>query len=322
MTDGLSDADRWDGFAAPPPGCSGGAVAVGNFDGVHLGHAALLRTLRRHADALGGPAVVVSFDPHPMQLLDPGRFQPLLTDPETRAGLLRAAGADAVILLRTTPVLLRLSAEEFFDRLLRERLNVRAMVEGFNFRFGRDRAGDTALLERMCRGAGVRFEVVPPLEADGAPVSSSRVRDALLAGDVATAARLLGRRFAVHGRVAEGAKRGRTIGFPTANLTDVATLLPGDGVYAATATVGEATYAAAVNVGPNPTFGETARKVEAHLIDFAGDLYGREITVVFAERLRGTRPFGSAAELIEQLRRDVERLRGMVPARSGSEGSG
>src|SRR5947209_5852478 len=150
---------------APPPECRGGAVAVGNFDGVHLGHASLMRALRE----AGRPAVVVSFDPHPLLLLAPERFQPLLTTPEDRAAYLRDCGADHVVLLRTTPELLRLSAEEFFARILRDGFRARAVVEGFNFRFGHDRTGDTGLLAKLCGESAMRFALVPPLELDGAP---------------------------------------------------------------------------------------------------------------------------------------------------------
>jgi riboflavin kinase/FMN adenylyltransferase len=180
------------------------------------------------------------------------------------------------------------------------------VVEGYNFRFGRGRAGDTNTLRELCARTGVEFEEVPPLVVGGEPVSSSRVRTALVAGDVAFAAELLGRPHRIAGTVVTGAKRGRTIGFPTANLDGVPTLVPAVGVYAVRALVGGASHPAAANVGPNPTFGEDARKIEVHLIDFAGDLYGKELTVEFVARLRDTRPFAGAAELSEQLKRDVE----------------
>jgi riboflavin kinase/FMN adenylyltransferase len=294
---------NWD--EAPPGECRGGAVAVGNFDGVHLGHAALVRQLRERAR----PAVVVSFDPHPLLLLAPERFQPLLTTPEDRAELLRECGAEHVVLFRTTPELLKLSAEEFFTRILRDGFRPRAIVEGFNFRFGRDRGGDTDLLAALCRGAGIDFTLVPPLELDGAPVSSSRVRSALLAGDVTEAARLMGRTYRIRGVVGTGQKRGRTLGFPTANLEQVPTLLPGDGVYAVRVTHDDKTFAGAANVGPNPTFGEHARKLEVHMIDFAGDLYGETLGIAFLRRLRGTRPFAGPDDLVKQLRQDVEEAR-------------
>ncbi len=300
---------RLDWDKAPAPICRGGAVTVGNFDGVHLGHASLVDTLCRKAQAVGGPAVVVTFDPHPLALLAPERFQPLLTTPADRAVRLAELGADVVVLLRTAPELLRVSADEFFARILRDGFQPRAVVEGFNFRFGHDRGGDTDTLATLCRAAGIDFTLVPPLELDGAPVSSSRVRSALLAGDVTEAARLMGRRYHLAGVVGTGQKRGRTLGFPTANLEQVQTLLPGDGVYAVRVSHDGQTFAGAANVGPNPTFGELARKLEVHLIDFSGDLYGESLGVAFLRRLRGTRPFAGPDDLVRQLRQDVEQAR-------------
>jgi riboflavin kinase/FMN adenylyltransferase len=294
----------------PPPACRGGAVSVGNFDGVHRGHAALVAELAARARQVGGPAVAVTFDPHPIALLAPERLQPLLTTPPDRAELLQAAGADHVLILRTTPELLHLEARAFVDRVLGERLAARALVEGFNFRFGRGRAGDNELLAEWCRGRGVSLAVVPPFALDGAVVSSSRVRAALEAGDVAAAARLLGRPYRLRGVVGEGAKRGRALGFPTANLQQPATLVPGNGVYAVRARpAGGGVWPGAANVGPNPTFGEQARKVEVHLIGYEGDLYGRPLAVDFVARLRDTRPFAGPADLVRQLRADVAAAR-------------
>jgi riboflavin kinase/FMN adenylyltransferase len=297
----------------PPPACRGGAVAVGNFDGVHLGHAALVSRLRAMAEAVGGPAVAVMFDPHPIALLAPERLLPLLTTPADRAELLQRAGADHVVILRTTPELLRLEAREFLDTILGDRLAANAVVEGFNFRFGRGRAGDLELLGAWCRRRDVEFAVVGRQAVDCAVVSSSRVRTALEAGDVAAAARLLGRQYRLRGVVGAGAKRGRTLGFPTANLTEPATLVPGDGVYAARVMLADgSTWPGAANIGPNPTFGEQTRKLEVHLIGFDGDLYGQPIAVDFISRLRETRQFAGPADLVAQLRLDVEMVRRVV----------
>lgn len=289
----------------PPAGFTGGAVTVGNFDAVHRGHRALIRAAEAHADRLGGPVVVVTFDPPPHEVLFPGSAREPLTTLPDRAEWLHAAGAGHVVVFRTSPALLALSPEAFFEDVLLRQLGARAVVEGYNFRFGRGRSGDTTTLREMCTAAGVEFEEVPPLVVAGEPVSSSRVRVALLAGDVALAAELLGRPYRVAGTVVAGAKRGRTIGFPTANLGDVPTVLPGNGVYAVRATVDGHTHPAAANVGPNPTFGEHARKVEVHLLGFSGDIYGRPMAVEFMAKLRDTRPFAGPAELVEQLRRDI-----------------
>ncbi|HJZ53641.1 MAG TPA: riboflavin biosynthesis protein RibF [Gemmataceae bacterium] len=294
----------WTAF--PPPGFTGGAVTVGNFDGVHLGHQALVAAARRWAERVGGPAVAVTFDPPPYQVLFPGPVRPPLTTLTDRAGLLHAAGADHVVILRTEPALLALSPEAFFEDILARQLGAKAIAEGYDFRFGRGRAGDTALLRELCAKAGFGFEEVSPVVLGGEPVSSSRVRTALLAGKVADAAELLGRPYRITGTVVTGAKRGRTIGFPTANLADVPTVLPGNGVYAVRAFVDGVEYPGAANIGPNPTFGEDARKVEVHLIGFTGDVYGRPMTAEFVAKLRDTRPFAGANELVEQLKKDME----------------
>jgi riboflavin kinase/FMN adenylyltransferase len=296
-----------DWHAHPPAAVLGGAVTVGNFDGVHRGHRALVAAARRQADGAGGPAVAVTFDPPPHQILHPGSERAPLTTVPRRADLLHALGADHVVVLRTGPALVALSAEAFFEDLIGRQLGARAVVEGYNFRFGRGRAGTNDTLRELCRAARMAFEEVPPFAVGDEPVSSSRVRAALVGGDVTGAAELLGRNYRIEGTVGAGARRGRTLGFPTANLGDVPTVLPGNGVYAVRATVGGAAWPAAANVGPNPTFGEDGRKIEVHLIGFAGDLYGRPMEVEFVAHLRDTRPFGGVAELVAQLKQDIER---------------
>jgi riboflavin kinase/FMN adenylyltransferase len=315
-----------DWFEHPPADLTGGAVTVGNFDGVHRGHLELVAAARRLAAQVGGPAVAVTFDPPPHQVLHPGQPDPLSSSPADavsdvaggrpplsaiarRAELLHAAGADHVVVLRTSPALLALSAEAFFEDILSRQLQAKAVVEGYNFRFGRGRAGTTDTLRELCAAAGIVFELVPPLTVGGEPVSSSRVRHALVSGDVSAAAELLGRNYAIAGTIVTGARRGRTIGFPTANLGDVPTVLPGNGVYAVRATVDGRAWPAAANVGPNPTFGDDARKIEVHLIGFSGDVYGKPMDVEFVSRLRDTRPFNGADELIAQLKQDVEQAK-------------
>jgi riboflavin kinase/FMN adenylyltransferase len=290
-------------------------VAVGNFDGVHRGHAALVAELRRQARAVGGPAVAVTFDPHPLKVLRPEQFQPVLTTVSERARLLHGCGADAVLFLKTTPALLQLGAAAFFQQVLQDRLAARAIVEGTNFGFGRNREGTIETLALLCRQAGLPLAIVPPVLRGGRPVSSSRVRKALERGAVREAADLLDRPYRLQGTVVTGRQRGRTIGFPTANLEKIETLVPGDGVYAVEVQRGDESWPGALNIGPNPTFGEHARKVEAHLIGFQGDLLGQTLAIDFLDRLRDTRPFASVAELVEQLRRDIEDCRRIVTNR-------
>ncbi len=290
----------------PPAVCTGGAVTVGNFDGVHRGHQALVAAARKLAQSVAGPAVVVTFGTPPHQVLHPGSERPPLTTIPQRAELLHALGADHVIVLRTSPALLALSPEAFFEDVLARQLGAKGIVEGYDFRFGRGRSGTNATLRDLCLAAGMAFEEVPQLTFNGEPVSSSRVRAALVAGDVTRAAELLNRNYRIAGTVVTGAKRGRTIGFPTANLGAVPTVLPGNGVYAVRAEVEGRVWPAAANIGPNPTFGENAQKIEAHLIDFAGDVYGQPMEVEFVARLRDTRPFNGVAELVAQLKQDIE----------------
>jgi riboflavin kinase / FMN adenylyltransferase len=292
---------------APPPEVRGGVVAVGNFDGVHRGHASLIAAARETGRS---PVVAATFDPHPLVLLAPEKYQPPLTTVAERARLLHAVGADHVAILQTTPELLALSPQAFFGAILRESLAARGVVEGFNFRFGKDRAGSNDTLRTLCAAAGVEFREVPAFTRDGRPVSSSRVRDALLSGDVAAAAELFARPYRVSGIVGTGARRGRALGFPTANLEGIETIVPAEGVYAVSVTADAGrVFAGAAHIGPNATFGEDARTVEVHLLDFAGDLYGQELAVDFLARLRGTQKFAGVDALVEQMRRDVAEAR-------------
>jgi riboflavin kinase/FMN adenylyltransferase len=201
--------------------------------------------------------------------------------------------------------LLQLSALEFFEEVVKARLAARALVEGDSFGFGRNREGNIPMLEEICRRSGMALTVVPSVIHDGQVVSSSRVRNSLEKGLVVEAAQSLGRPYSLRGRVVVGQQRGRKLGFPTANLEDIETLVPGDGVYAARVEHAGNFWSGAANIGPNPTFGENRRKVEVHLIGYAGELVGQNLNVQFVERLRDTRPFSSVDALVVQLQQDV-----------------
>lgn len=304
----------WDGPV--PDVCRGGAVTLGNFDGVHRGHAALLAELRGQAQRVRGPAVALTFDPHPLHLLRPESRVPVLTTLPRRAELLQEAGADHVLILTTTPAMLQVGAAEFYTKVIRNSLAVRAVAEGENFRFGRNREGTVATLATLCAADAVQLSIVPPLLIDGEPVSSSRVRTLITQGQVRAAAELLGRPHALEGIVGKGQQRGRLLRFPTANLEHIVTLIPGDGVYAVRVHVGPTVWPGAANVGPNPTFGEQARKVEVHLLDFEGDLYDRALRIDFIDRLRDTRAFAKGEELTAQLHRDVAQARRILQPRA------
>lgn len=292
------------------PDCRGGFVTIGNFDGVHRGHRAMLARLRELADAAGVPPVAVTFDPPPVAILRPEKLPPRLTTLERRTELLKAAGADHVVAYPVDADLLKQSPEAFFRTVVLGRLGAVGVLEGPNFHFGRDRAGDVKRLAELCSDHGLACEIVAPTADEGGEmISSTRVRRLIAEGDVASAADLLGSEYVIDGVVTRGAGRGRGLGFPTANLTEIETLVPGHGVYAAVATVDGESYAAAVHIGPNVTFGEETATVEAHLLDFDGDLYGRRLSLAFRDRVRGTRRFDDPATLRDQLTRDVAEVR-------------
>lgn len=292
----------------------GGALTIGNFDGVHLGHARLIERLTASARAVSGPSVVFTFDPHPVRILRPDRAPWPLTWIERKARLLEKLGVDCVIAYPTDETLLALSDREFFQQIVREELAARAMVEGPNFFFGHNRTGTIDVLRKLTADAGMELDVVDPVVMGGGIVSSSRVRELLAAGKVDLARGLLTEPYRIRGIVTHGAGRGARIGFPTANLAGIDTLLPAPGVYAGCAFVAAGHWAAAINIGPNPTFGEQELKVEVHLIGFHGPLYGEPVEVDFRSRIREVRPFGGVSELREQLARDIEAAKNALPA--------
>lgn len=296
----LRDSDR---------GC---ALAIGNFDGVHRGHASLIARLVERAREIAGPAVVLTFDPHPICLLRPELAQPPLTTIERRAELLGMLGVDVVVAYPTDAALLSLSPRDFFETMVVGSLGARAMVEGPNFFFGKDRAGDVDLLATMCREQGISLDVMEAFQEGEKMVSSSRVRRAIEAGQLDVARELLTAPFRISGTVVHGEARGRLLGFPTANLSGIKTLLPKRAVYAASALVEDALWPAAVNIGARPTFGDAGVGVEAHLIGFSGDLYGKSIDLDLVSVLREIRPFGKIEELKEQLQRDVAEAKEVV----------
>jgi len=295
-----------------PETVRGGAVAIGNFDGVHQGHLRIIKLLLERAREVDGPAIVFTFDPHPVRILRPEQCPPPLTWTERKAELLASHGVDKIIAYPTDEQLLGLSAKEFFERIVCDSLSARAMVEGPNFFFGHNREGDVELLGKLTDGAGISLDVVEPYELEGQLVSSSRVRQLIAEGQVALASKMLSAPYRIRGMVTHGAGRGSKLGFATANLEAVDTLLPLEGVYAGRAWVGSSPHAAAISLGPNPTFGQTQIKVEVHLIDYDESLYGQPLEVEFIERLRGIVAFESQERLVEQLEKDIAQVRSIV----------
>jgi riboflavin kinase/FMN adenylyltransferase len=288
-----------------PHDLRGGALSIGNFDGVHRGHAKLVERLLAKANELNGPAIVFTFDPHPVRLLRPESAPPPLTWTDRKAQLLADLGVTAIIAYPTDEALLALSPQEFFKRIVQDKLAALAMIEGPNFFFGHNRAGNIETLGQLCDSAAISLEIVPPVTVARQIVSSSRVRAAIQAGDVDLARQLLTRPYRVRGMVTHGAGRGAKLGFPTANLAAIDTLLPAQGVYAARAISTAGQWPAAINIGPNPTFGEQSLKIEAHLVGFDGSLYGQPLELEFLSRLRSIRPFDSVEALKNQLNHDI-----------------
>ncbi len=287
-------------------------MSIGNFDGVHLGHARLAERLTAMARQIDGPAVVLTFDSSPSRILHPEQAPARLGWTERKAQLLTSLGVDAVVAYPTDRALLQLEAREFFDRIIRGRLQARAMVEGPNFFFGHNRSGTVDLLRQFCDEAAMRLEVVEPVQIEGQIVSSSRVRSAIDSGAVDRAAQMLGRAYRLRGTVIRGAGRGAKLGYPTANVGQILTLLPGEGIYACRARVKDTWWPAAVNVGPNPTFDEGTLKVEAYLLGFQGDIYDQSIELDFFARLRDIERFDSVDQLTQQMDRDIEATRQVV----------
>jgi riboflavin kinase/FMN adenylyltransferase len=292
----------------------GSAVTIGFFDGVHLGHQAVIRQAVKAATERDLRAVALTFDRHPREVLTPDNVPQLLTTLRRKAELIEAQGVDVLAVMEFDEDVSRWPPERFVDQALVEGLGIGHAVVGANFTFGNKAAGTAEVLEDLGRTRGFAVETVSLTILDGQPVSSTSIRRALADGDLAWPALALGRRYVVEGTVIPGAGRGRDLGFPTANLrTPARILLPGRGVYAGRAYEGGTGWTAAINVGMNPTFGEEPIHVEAFLLDFDGDLLGTVLAVEFWERLRDEVRFESAEALAVQMKEDVARTRALVP---------
>lgn len=288
-------------------------VALGNFDGVHLGHQVVMRRAVEEGRERGLGAVAAVFDPHPREVLWSGGEPKLLTSLEVRRELLINCGVDEVRAIRFDRDLSKKSPGEFVREVLIGELDAAVVVVGENFRFGYRASGDVEALKRYMREAGGDAYAVPISGALGEDISSTRIRKLIVGGEVREAARLLGRPYLLRGEVVKGDRRGRTLGFPTANvLPDKRALVPGYGVYAGHVRVGRKYFGACTNVGMAPTFERRESKVEAHLLDYGGDLYGEVVDVTFVERLRPEKRFSGLEELKDQIARDVEEARRIV----------
>jgi riboflavin kinase/FMN adenylyltransferase len=291
-------------------------VTVGNFDGLHLGHQKILQSVRERARATGELAAVITFDPHPMRVLQPDRAPLMIQTLSQRLAGFERMGMDAALVLRFDRALSLVSPTEFIERILVGGLRAVAILVGANFRFGHRGAGDVRLLGEFGRRDGFDVGIVPPVEVGGVMVSSTGVRTVVASGDVAEAIPMLGRAFALTGEIRAGVGRGRTILFPTLNLAPEQELLPKLGVYATECAVGGKLYSAVTNVGTRPTFNGSGVTVESHLFDFSETVASGAMEVRFNARIRDERKFSGADALREQIARDIEEARKFFAERS------
>jgi riboflavin kinase/FMN adenylyltransferase len=292
---------------SPPPG--GTVVTIGNFDGVHLGHREIFRRVVTGARERQAAAAVITFEPHPLRLLAPEKAPPRINTPKEKVRLIAASCIDLLVVLPFTRKLAALSAADFVTDILVDRLDVRHLVIGYDYAFGRNREGDAAFLAAAASRFGFTLEILEPLRAGSKVYSSTRIRQTLLQGDVNGVVSVLGRHFTLDGRVVGGDGRGRKLGFPTANLSTTKELLPREGVYAVRVRHGRRMYDAVANLGRRPTFAGAEPSLEIHLLDFAGGLYGARLRIYFVERLRDEQRFPSVAALQAAVKADIEQAR-------------
>jgi len=292
-----------------PPTVEGTVVTVGTFDGVHLGHIDVIRRLVARARVVGAPSLLLSFDPHPLEVVNPSAAPLLLTTTEEKLEVIAETGLDYLAIMPFTHELASYGAEEFVERILRRRFRMQELLIGHDHGFGHRRAGNVAVLQELGAADGFPVDVVEAVSGpDGQHVSSTSIRRAVAGGDLERAAQGLGRRYSVSGTVVAGNSRGRQLGFATINLSPLSPrkLLPPEGVYAVMVQTPAGPFGGMMNLGPRPTFGDTEPSIEAHLFDVSRDFYGNRVRIDFVSFLRETRKFGSPQELVAQLGKDRE----------------
>ncbi len=291
-------------------------LTIGNFDGVHRGHQRILATGKKRASDQDVPLAVMTFDPHPLEILRPNDPPQKISTTAGKLRHLESCGVDEVVIAKSTPSLLRVEATAFIETVIVDRFRPLAIVEGFNFGFGKGRQGSGETLKQFADRWDYQVELVEPFkqmldDGDKVRTSSSLIRSLITQGNMRGAADGLGRPFALEGVVVEGSKRGRTIGFPTANLKTTDQIIPADGVYAGRVAIDGAVKKTAISIGSTPTFDGQLRQVEAHVLDFEGDLYGQALEVEFVEHVRGQKKFASIEALVAQITQDVEQVRNL-----------
>ena len=292
-----------------PASFNSAAVTLGNFDGVHLGHRELFRSLVRTARQLNCPSVVYTFDPHPLKFLAPDKAPLLLNTLEEKQRLIAASHVDYLVETPFTADFAKMSPEKFVTDILLEKLHIKALIVGYDYAFGKGRGGDVDFLRACGEMYGFSVEVLQPVGDDGLPYSSTRIRQMVAAGDVVGVVRLLGRQYNLEGVVVPGDQRGRELGFPTANLETEKEQLPAPGVYAVKVRHNLQEYSGVVNIGRRPTFDVEGSTIEVYLLDFTGELYGQKLRVYFVERLRDEQKFDSIDDLVTTIEMDVVRAR-------------
>jgi len=285
-------------------------LTIGNFDGVHRGHQALFRRVKEWAQRLEGESVVMTFDPHPLQVLAPGKGPAFITCHESKLKLIESCGIDVTIVIPFSREFSQISANDFVEKLLVDKFGVKAIVVGYDYRFGHSREGDIDFLKKMGQRFGFSVDTVSGLRIEETMVSSTAIRRLIKEGDIREAGRLLGRSYEISGTIVQGRQRGgRLLGFPTANIRMTTQAQPRRGVYVVEVDVEGRTYGGAACLGYNPTFGDVDLSLEVHILDFEGNIYGKPITVRFLERLRDEKRFSGPEELMAQIKRDVEMAR-------------
>lgn len=287
-------------------------LALGNFDGIHLGHKAILNKAMERADKIGGLSVAFTFDPHPVKVLAPEKYLPLITPIEKKIKLMEELGLYAVICAEFNLDFANLHPRSFVKDILVDKIGIKEVVVGFNYSFGKGREGGIDFLKNMGEEYGFGLHVVEPVKVGGAVVSSSKVREAIWAGNVDLASTLLGRPYGMEGVVVTGMKRGKKLGFPTANIETKGELFPKSGVYASIVTLNGKQYKAVANVGKHPTFPEDPFSVEAHIFDFDSDIYGEQVEISFIDRIRDDMAFPTPGALSEQIRQDAMKARDLL----------
>jgi riboflavin kinase / FMN adenylyltransferase len=297
-------------------------VTIGNFDGVHLGHREIFRRVKHAAAELEGVSVAITFRPHPLKVLVPDRNFKLITTYAEKESLIEASGIDYLISIPFSREFAKIPARDFVHDILVRRMGVRKIIIGYDYAFGRNREGDVDLLRRLGAEYGFAVEMLEPIGNGETPYSSSIIRSMIEDGDVGAVVPLLGRYFSVGGPVVHGLHRGKSLGFPTANVDPEEELLPKPGVYAVKVKYAGAMYKGACNIGFNPTFRNGKLSVEVHVLDFDGDLYGRDLRVYFVERIRDERTFPDAGSLMQAIENDVAVCRQVLSGSCPDECSG